>query len=273
MTDNKIRFNIKAHNKVAKKYEGHHTQIFNAIEQQRIKEHLAYASSLILSSSNNKKAFDFGCGSGNITRHLLELGFSVTAADVAQAFLQMVEKRFNRNDVLQTTKINGTDLSNISDNSYDLTVSYSVLHHIPEYLPIVQELIRVTKPGGIILIDREAAACYWVKSAVFQEFMDSIVKQPPVLSIVRFFKPGTYSNRWQRIINPRFQPEGDIHVWQDDHIEWDKIKEMFLLHNCKILMENEYLSYDGKYQIDIYNKYKDLCADDMVMVARKNTSR
>jgi ubiquinone/menaquinone biosynthesis C-methylase UbiE len=39
-----------------------------------------------------------------------------------------------------------------ADNSFDLIVSFSVLHHIPNVSYVMSELIRVLKPNGILLI-------------------------------------------------------------------------------------------------------------------------
>lgn len=269
MIENGIRFNIVAHNRIAEMYESHHTQIFNEIEQRRVKDHIALALSLIQPPAGPEKALDFGCGSGNISGHLLELGLSVTAVDVAQAFLRLVERKFQGKNALTTLLINGENLANIKSDTFDLSVSYSVLHHIPNYLRIVEELVRVTKPGGIIMIDREAAPCYWKKSPTLLEFMNSVTKPLPKLSWSRFFKIETYLNRWRVMRNPRFQPEGDIHVWEDDHIEWDLIKSRISDLGCEVLVETEYLSFDTKYPIDVYEKFKDICADDMMILARK----
>lgn len=52
-----------------------------------------------------------------------------------------------------------------------MVATYSVLHHIPDYLGVIKELIRVTKPGGIIYIDHEVNEQYWEKSAVYNEFL------------------------------------------------------------------------------------------------------
>lgn len=269
MTDSGILHNIRAHNKIADQYESRHTQIFNAIEQKRVREHLALALSLIQTPATTKKALDFGCGSGNITRHLLELGVSVTAVDVAQAFLRLVEKKFDNPPALNTLKINGADLSNIGNDAFDLSVVYSVLHHVPDYLRIVEELVRVTRPGGVIMVDREAAPSYWAKSPAFREFSDSLDKGPTKLPWSRFLKVDTYLTRWKTLRNPRYQPEGDIHVWEDDHIEWDRILAIFSSHGCEVLVEKEYLSYDSKYPLAAYEKYKDRCADDKLVLVRK----
>lgn len=269
MTESGIRLNIKAHNRIAEKYESRHTQIFNAVEQERVKEHLALALSLIQSPARAEKALDFGCGSGNITGHLLEAGLSVTAVDVAQAFLRLVERKFPRPHALRTLRINGKDLANIGSDTFDLSVTYSVLHHVPEYLRIVEELVRVTKPGGIVMIDREAAPSYWARPPIFREFQEALHPGPTKLPWTRFFKVETYLNRWRTLRNPRYQPEGDIHVWEDDHIEWDRIKAVLSRLGCDVLVEKEYLSFDSRYPREVYEKYRDLCADDMLVLARK----
>ena len=41
---------------------------------------------------------------------------------------------------------------NFKDNTFDLIVSFSVLHHIPNVSFVMEELYRVLKPNGIILI-------------------------------------------------------------------------------------------------------------------------
>ncbi|HLC77857.1 MAG TPA: class I SAM-dependent methyltransferase [Candidatus Nanoarchaeia archaeon] len=38
------------------------------------------------------------------------------------------------------------------DNSFDLVTCFGVLHHIPNVSFVLQEMVRVTKPGGIILV-------------------------------------------------------------------------------------------------------------------------
>ena len=70
-------------------------------------------------------------------------------------------------------------------------------------------------------------------------------------------------------MNPRYKREGDIHVWPDDHIEWDKIEQLLTSESFEIVLKKDYLLYKSNYDPEIYNEYKDQCADERVLIARK----
>ena len=55
-----IEKNIKLHNKIAKKYEATHTEIYNDIEQTRLVNDLKKSLSFI--NKSNVSALDLGCG-------------------------------------------------------------------------------------------------------------------------------------------------------------------------------------------------------------------
>ena len=134
-----IEKNIKLHNKIAKKYESTHTEIYNDIEQSRLVNDLEKSLSFIKKS--NITALDLGCGAGNLTNHLLNMGCYVIAADVSTGFLDLIEDKFFDRKV-STFQLNGEDLNGIEDNSIDFIATYSVLHHIPDYIMTINEMIR-----------------------------------------------------------------------------------------------------------------------------------
>ena len=67
LMDRNLKRNISIHNKIAKKYNSHHLEIYNAIEQTRLKKELKNCIKKIHPKSNKLKAFDFGCGTGNVS--------------------------------------------------------------------------------------------------------------------------------------------------------------------------------------------------------------
>jgi hypothetical protein len=62
-------------------------------------------------------------------------------------------------------------------------------------------------------------------------------------------------------LNPRYSIEGDIHVWEDDHVEWDKIEYQLREQSCEVILKEDYLLYKRDYPRAIYEEYKDTCQD------------
>ena len=85
-----IEKNIKLHDKIAKKYESTHGEIYNEVEQSRLVEDLNTSHAFI--KKDKILALDLGCGAGNLTNHLLNMGCSVIAADVSTGFLNLISK-------------------------------------------------------------------------------------------------------------------------------------------------------------------------------------
>lgn len=268
MRENAIQQNIHAHDIVSDVYDDVHGEIFNPIEQARLHGQLAQAVGWITTDREPRRALDYGCGSGNLTRHMLTLGLHVVAADVSRQFLGIVTSRFGASDAVETLVLNGRDLSAVPNDSYDLTATYSVLHHVPDYLSIVRELARVTRPGGVIYLDHEFSDGYWRTDPDYKSFLAAV--QPPVKrSWKRFFIASNYLTLIRRKFNPRYQPEGDIHVWPDDHIEWDKIVAVLNDSGCAIVHEQDYLLFKRGYSPSVYAQYQAKCHDTHVLIAKK----
>ncbi|MDD4188402.1 MAG: hypothetical protein PHX04_06610, partial [Bacilli bacterium] len=70
-------------------------------------------------------------------------------------------------------------------------------------------------------------------------------------------------------INKKYQREGDIHVWTDDHIEWEKVKELIKKEKCEIFEEEDYLMYKPKGGLKIYEEYSELTNDTKLIVIKK----
>ncbi len=265
-----ITFNIEAHDRVTRQYEMRHGEIFNPIEQKRLRRALESSLSAVRTSNAPIDALDIGCGSGNLTRHLLELGAHVVSADVSDGFLELVEKQFSFTGRVATLKINGTDLSNVDDDQFDFVATYSVLHHIPDYMAMVQEMCRVAKPGGVVYIDHEVTESYYERPEEYVEFLSKAKPKYDWRRYVRYLVDVKgYIHIVRRLLNPRYKREGDIHVWADDHIEWEKIEDTLANNGFRIILREDYLLYKSQYSVDIYNAYRNKCADERVMAARR----
>lgn len=261
-----IADNIRLHEKIADRYDQIHGEIYNSHEQERLLLSLRNASTQI--ASGGKHSMDYGCGAGNLTTHMIALGLTVTAADVTPSFV-------SRTAAIDPSKIspfvlNGADMHEIATSTFDMIATYSVLHHIPDYIAAIKEMIRVTKPGGIIYLDHEASPEHWSPSAAMIEFRAKTKVKTPISSYLqRVTSLKWWMKRIRKTVNPRYAEEGDIHVWPDDHIEWENIRSLFSDQGVDILRDESYLLYQPHYQESVWMEFANRCSDMHILVGRK----
>jgi ubiquinone/menaquinone biosynthesis C-methylase UbiE len=263
-----IEHNIRAHDRVARTYERRHGEIYNVIEQARLQEALKRALALVQTDSTPKLAVDFGCGAGNLTSHLSSLGCDVLACDVSEGFLDLIASRRYQTAVTPV-RLNGGDLSNIDDDSADLVAAYSVLHHVPDYLGMVAEMVRVLKPGGVLFIDHELCAEMWTPSPERAAFLSEVAKVSGTWWR-KYLALENYTNWFiWKFVNPRYRSEGDIHVFADDHIEWDKVADTLTDAGAEIVDDRDYLLFRRGYRAETYERFRNRLHDMKALTARK----
>ncbi|MBI3568272.1 MAG: class I SAM-dependent methyltransferase [Gemmatimonadetes bacterium] len=269
-----IAHNRAAHDRHADVYDASHPEIFNPVEQARLEAALARAVREVADSPAVVRALDVGCGSGNLTRHLLALGARVTAADLSTRLLDVTRRRFAGTGRLETMTLNGTDLRPVPDATFDLVAAYSVLHHVPDYVALVTEMARVTRPGGIVFFDHERSDESWV-SASYRQFLREAVIWPR-RRWWYWLQPHRYLKRlrawfaWRSWLDPRWMPEGDLHIWPDDHIEWARIEGALASAACTVVVREDYLAYEPRYQQSAWESWRERASDMRLLIARKD---
>lgn len=96
------------------------------------------------------KVMELGCGVGRLAPWFIQQGAHYTGTDLAANMIEAA-----RQNVPDTPffKLDSSALP-FPENSFDLTFSVTVLHHNPHERQeeLIRELIRVTRPGGFILL-------------------------------------------------------------------------------------------------------------------------
>ena len=256
--DNIVELNRKTHDRVAYRYSKIHNDIFNRIEQDRIAERLA---TLVRQIPGTADTLDFGCGSGNLTQHLLELGAKVVSADISEKFLQIVKTRFSGHPGHSTYLLSGDPNRDLRGRSFDAVCMYSVLHHVPDYLACLDRLAALVRPGGLIYIDHEASPAFWAGQPQYAELQKLSRFRKLQKNFVKLVQPRWYLNRFKTWRNPRFQPEGDIHVWPDDHIDWRAIDDQLLSQGFEKIVSEDYLVYQPHYGYQDFLNYAGKVSD------------
>ncbi len=153
--------NIEVHRSEAKYYEAIHPEVYSRKEQKRVWRQLKAIDQQI--TDNQKIALDVGAGTGNLTGKLLEMGYHVTATDISPEMCAVLKKKYAAYipDKLKIINSPIEDLT-FSKGKFDLITSYSVLHHLPDYVSALHTLCGFLKKGGVVYIDHEASPYYWV---------------------------------------------------------------------------------------------------------------
>ncbi len=152
--------NVEVHRSEAKYYEALHPEVYSKKEQKRI---MATLEDIDRQIQNNKKnALDIGAGTGNLTGKLLAMGYKVTATDISPEMCEILRKKY-RVYLPGHLKVINSPIEELtfSQAKFDLITSYSVLHHLPNYISTLKTLAVFLKVGGIIYIDHEASPTYW----------------------------------------------------------------------------------------------------------------
>jgi 2-polyprenyl-3-methyl-5-hydroxy-6-metoxy-1,4-benzoquinol methylase len=78
----------------------------------------------------------------------------VMAVDLAVSMLELAVYNIEAAGVAERITLAQTDAKQLifEDDMFDATVSNSIIHHIPDPLACVHEMLRVTRPGGILFV-------------------------------------------------------------------------------------------------------------------------
>lgn len=273
--DRDIARNAAAYDRVARSYDGVHTEIFNDVEQARLAEAVRDVLGLVgPGASSPPLVLDVGAGTGNLTGQFLDAGAAVVSADVSAGCLRVTAERFGATGRHRVQQIDGRSLGVFADASFDVAACYSVLHHVPDYLSLVAEMARVVRPGGLIYLDHERHDASWQPDAARDQFVTEAWVFPPK-HWTRFIKPRNYWNRlrpllqWQRWFDARWMPEGDLHIWPDDHVEWPLVETRAAACGVTPALVRDYLLYDANYDRGAWERWKDRLTDHRMWVGRR----
>ena len=98
---------------------------------------------------------EVGAGTGRYSIALAKEGFSVTAVELVQHNLDILRSKLDGTEPVTAIQGNALDLSVLQDQSFDLTMLLGPMYHLytlEDKIQALSEAVRVTKPGGYILV-------------------------------------------------------------------------------------------------------------------------
>lgn len=171
-----------------------------------------------------KKALDVGCGDGVLSVRLAAAGADVTGLDADPHMLVAARERCETSGEV-VAYVEGDILSlPFADSSFDVVVAVTVLCFVRDSERAVQEMARVLRPGGRLVIGELGRTSLWAakrrvlgwlgsrtwRNAIFRSASE--LKQLALaarlrVSVVRgaiYYPPSTLCARWLAPLDHRF---------------------------------------------------------------------
>jgi len=98
-----------------------------------------------------KKILDVGCGDGVLTSMFARLGCQASGIDYSEEAVQFAKQKLSNNSYVNFTQGSAYDLP-WPDATFDLVVSSDVIEHLTDVKKFLQEISRVLKPSGGVII-------------------------------------------------------------------------------------------------------------------------
>ena len=108
-----------------------------------------------LSKLKEPTILEIGAGTGRYSVTLAKQGYRVTAVELILHNLELLKLKLNGAEQITAMQGNALDLSMLRDGSFSLTMILGPMYHLytkEEKLQALSAAVRVTKPGGYILV-------------------------------------------------------------------------------------------------------------------------
>ncbi|MCR5809643.1 MAG: methyltransferase domain-containing protein [Clostridiales bacterium] len=108
-----------------------------------------------LARFTSPRILEVGAGTGRYSIALAREGYSVTAVELVPHNLEVLRSKLDGSEPITAMQGNALDLSAFPDGSFDITMLLGPMYHLyteEDKLQALSEAVRVTKPGGYILV-------------------------------------------------------------------------------------------------------------------------
>ena len=157
------------------RYQTTYGRTFAALHHQALR-------SLLQGESWQGPVLEVACGTGHTTALLDEMGLNFYACDLTFAMMQQAQQRvggkgrFAEADALSLP---------YRDNTFEMVISTRFLHLFPleKQLKVLQELTRVLKPAGTLVVDFDNFTSRWLLAIPYL-----------IYNLLRYRRISSYSN-------------------------------------------------------------------------------
>lgn len=130
----------------------------------------------MLEINESMTILDAGCGTGNFTIKLAESGAHVVGIDISEEMIHQAQKKLSNQETIQFVPMDIYQLE-FPDQTFDIVVSMTAFEFIDQAKKAFEELYRVLKPGGQLLIGTITKSGSWGRLYQSKAFADDPIYQ------------------------------------------------------------------------------------------------
>ncbi len=135
----------------ATNYYGNHHKKFIGLVEWAVKNFRTLRAGFIQNQISDRSAriLDVGCGRGWMLKTLKDHGWECFGTEFSEESSKHAQK------LLGNTVYTVSDIADcrFPDNHFDVVTLWHVLEHLPNYLDVLQEIKRILKPRGVLIIE------------------------------------------------------------------------------------------------------------------------
>lgn len=115
----------------------------------------------LIGDVNGRRVLDVGCGDGDLAVALWQRGAKVTGIDISTAMIEAAKARAKTHDADIAFELAAADRMPFPPESFDVIVAVTILCFVENPTPIFQEMARVLRRGGRLIIGELGRWSMW----------------------------------------------------------------------------------------------------------------
>jgi ubiquinone/menaquinone biosynthesis C-methylase UbiE len=127
-------------------------EFFEAVENHRYATEWHIPEVVQFDNWRDKVVLEIGCGLGTDAINFARAGAHYTGVDLTERSVELVQRRFDFENLRGDLRTADAENLPFADNTFDLAYSHGVLHHTPDTQRAINEVHRVLKPGGRVMV-------------------------------------------------------------------------------------------------------------------------
>lgn len=181
--------------------------------------------------SQGMSAADIGCGTGHVSFVMSQMvgsGGSVVGLDANPTAIDFCNKMAFSKDIKNIRFVTGdVQNMNLDSSSFDIVFSRFLLQHVKDPDRSLEEMIRITRPGGVVMVEDCDLQCWTVEPQ--NKYVDQLWTWYESIIRQKGSDPEIGRKLYRMFVNKGLEPRVEIYsipiTWNNRRM-WDSISSV-----------------------------------------------